>query len=152
MRSVIWLSSVGTVVAVLVVWGTLGRNLGGLVAFVLVYGVFASGWSAMWVGMAREIQIGVLKRGIERDISGESNADGEESDRQEVGIGVLMGLLSAGRGLGSVVCGPVSEVLLRFGGWEDSIGGFGTEYGVLILFTSSTAVAAGIICAGLRGK
>jgi len=79
-----------------------------------------------------------------------------EVQKQEEGapFGLLMGLWSAGRGLGAVVSGPVSEGLLR-GGWRGGVGrgkmggGYGTKYGVLMVFTGASAFG-GLIGVGSR--
>lgn len=92
-----------------------------------MYGIFAAGWSAIWAGMIREVQ----------------RAD------EKAGFGVLMGLFSAGRGVGSVVCGPVTEWLIRYGSWDGVGGGYGTEYGAVIFFTGVSA-ACGLIGFGAR--
>jgi hypothetical protein len=55
-------------------------------------------------------------------------------------MGSIMGLLSVGRGIGNVVSGPLSEVLM---GWRGSgLFAYGSEYGSLITFTGITAVVA----------
>ncbi|KAA8565706.1 hypothetical protein EYC84_009549 [Monilinia fructicola] len=68
---------------------------------------------------------------------------------EHAGFGVLMGLFSAGRGVGSVVCGPVTERLVQYGGWDGINGGYGTEYGTVIFFTGVSA-ACGFIGVGAR--
>lgn len=52
----------------------------------------------------------------------------------------IIGLLSVGRGIGNVVCGPLSGLLLSKGSTQVG-GGFGyqSEYGALIIFTGITA-------------
>ncbi|KAM3066184.1 hypothetical protein ACMFMF_010500 [Clarireedia jacksonii] len=115
--SVIMLSSILTTIPVLLLWG-LSTSLPSLIIFTIMYGIFAGGWSAIWAGMIREVQ--------RRD--------------QNAGFGVLMGLFSAGRGVGSVVCGPVSEILVSYGGWHSAVGGYGTEYGLVIVFTGISSI------------
>lgn len=59
--------------------------------------------------------------------------------------GVLMGTWAAGRGIGSIVSGPVSEKLLELGLWKGgSKFAYGTEYGVLIVFIGTTAILGGL--------
>lgn len=58
---------------------------------------------------------------------------------------MVFGLLAGGRGIGNVISGPLSTVLIEQGSLSssqaDSAGtGFGTQYGTLILFTGITAV------------
>ena len=59
-------------------------------------------------------------------------------------IGAIYGLLGVGRGLGNVVCGPLSDVLLR-----GSTGKYGSGFGPLVIFTGVTAAAAAG-CMGVR--
>jgi hypothetical protein len=96
----------------------------------------------------------------------------------DAGMGMLMGLFSAGRGMcsqllgalfclchvfaghadpedqtgiGAVLSGPVSELLMEYGGFDTGglTTGYGTSYGALIVFTGVTA-ACGVICFGAR--
>lgn len=57
-------------------------------------------------------------------------------------MGVLMGVFAAGRGIGAVASGPISEVLMgrRIG----LHAGYGSQYGVMILFTGLSALAGGV--------
>jgi len=72
---------------------------------------------------------------------------------KEARMGTLMGVFAAGRGGGAVVSGPLSEVLLARGRLKGGSGekrfGFGTEYGVLIVFTGVSALF-GLICFGSK--
>ncbi|PKX89369.1 putative MFS monocarboxylate transporter [Aspergillus novofumigatus IBT 16806] len=51
-----------------------------------------------------------------------------------------------GRGVGNVVSGPLSEALLKVGGWkaEEAFGAYGSEYGVLVVLTGVTAFLGGL--------
>jgi hypothetical protein len=139
----VFLSAGVTTLATLCLWGAAGTGIAGLVGFVLLYGVGAGGWSSIWVGMVRAVQ---------REGSAEQReADGGEKEEDGVmGMGVLMGLFSAGRGVGAVVSGPLSEVLIRGWGEGRGEGGFGTRFGGMVLFTGGTAALAGVVCLGLR--
>ncbi|KAI9650742.1 hypothetical protein NHQ30_000767 [Ciborinia camelliae] len=124
--TVVLLSSTLSTLSIFLLWG-ISTSLESLVVFAIIYGTFAGGWSAIWAGMIREVQ----------------HAD------NNAGFGVLMGLFSAGRGLGSVICGPVTEWLVRYGGFDGVGGGYGTEYGAVIVFTGVSA-ACGLIGMGAR--
>lgn len=124
--TVVLLSSILSTLSVFMLWG-LSASLPSLIIFTIIYGIFAGGWSAIWAGMIREVQ------------RADNNA----------GFGVLMGLFSAGRGVGSVVCGPVTEWLVQHGGFGGVRGGYGTEYGAVIVFTGVSA-ACGLIGVGAR--
>ena len=54
----------------------------------------------------------------------------------------MFGMMAAGRGLGAVMSGPVSEILLGYGSLNLK-GAYGTEYGGLIFFTGITAMLGG---------
>ena len=59
-------------------------------------------------------------------------------------VGMLIGLLSAGRGIGAIVSGPLSEALLTLKPCQGDVGlGYGTGYGGLIVFTGITAALGG---------
>ncbi|KUJ12299.1 MFS general substrate transporter [Mollisia scopiformis] len=128
--TVILVSTVGSTVSVFLFWGFATRLP--LVLFVVTYGFFAGGFSAVWTGMMNEVR---------------------RSGDKSAGMGQLMGVFAAGRGIGAVVSGPVSEVLLSamkgkgIGGAR--LGGFGGEYGVLILFTGVSAFC-GVVALGVK--
>ena len=66
-------------------------------------------------------------------------------------VGTLLGLLSAGRGIGAVVSGPLSEALLKGNPWEGQLGlAYGSGYGSLIVFTGVTATVGGVSFLGRR--
>jgi MFS transporter, MCT family, solute carrier family 16 (monocarboxylic acid transporters), member 10 len=52
-----WLLALATLSAasatVFVLWGVLARNVGGLIAFGIAYGVLAGGWSSLWTGFLK---------------------------------------------------------------------------------------------------
>ena len=60
--------------------------------------------------------------------------------------GVMFGFLSAGRGLGAVISGPLSEALLGLETWqgEAGYGGYNSKYGSLIVLTGTTAAVGGL--------
>jgi MFS family permease len=107
-----------------------------LVLFAASYGFFAGGFSAVWAGMMKEVK----------------------RENPEAGMGSLMGVFAAGRGVGAVVSGPVSEALVER--WRGRVGGgggggfgygYGTEYGALIVFTGVSAFL-GVVCFGVTRK
>jgi MFS family permease len=99
-----------------------------LVLFAMIYGFFAGGFSAVWAGMMKEVQ----------------------REYPEARMGTLMGAFAAGRGVGAVVSGPVSEALVERWRWRGGFGyGYETEYGGLIVFTGVSAFL-GLICFGVR--
>jgi len=120
--TVILLSTVGAASSVFLFWG-LSSALPMLVVFSILYGIFAGGFVSTNVGVIKEIRL--------RD---------ETAD-----VGMVMGLLSAGRGIGAVISGPLSAALLSSGDWHGhSSDGYGSAYGGLIVFTGMTAVVGSV--------
>ena len=57
---------------------------------------------------------------------------------------MVFGCLAAGRGIGNVISGPLSEGLVKGHPWlGEAIGGYGSGYGSLIAFTGCTALFGG---------
>jgi MFS family permease len=124
--NVMLLSTLGSAISVFLLWGLSSSStaLPLLIIFALTYGFFAGGFTATYAGIVREL----------RRVSPPGAAD----------LGSIFGLLSAGRGIGNIVCGPVSELLLRDGGGRANMSNFayGTSYSPLVIFTGVTALVA----------
>ena len=88
-----------------------------LYLFSILFGIFAGGYTASWTGCITEVK--------------KANPD--------TAITVVIGAMSAGRGFGCVLSGPLSEYLLSLG-TSEAAGAYGTRYGSLILFTGLTAL------------
>ena len=126
--SVIALSTVGTMISVFLFWG-LSTALPLLCLFSILYGFFAGGFVSSIGGVVKVVK------------SRDDSAD----------VGTLLGLLSAGRGIGAVVSGPLSEALLKGNPWEGQLGlAYGSGYGSLIVFTGVTATVGGVSFLGRR--
>ncbi|KAI1435196.1 major facilitator superfamily transporter [Xylaria sp. CBS 124048] len=123
----ILISTIGATVSVLVIWG-LSSSLGLLYFFCIVYGLFAGSFTSAWPGIMRDM-----------------TQKGQGSNRGHVDPTMVFGFLCAGRGLGNVVAGPLSETLLRGSLWkgESAAYGYGSGYGSLIVFTGVTALLGG---------
>jgi MFS family permease len=120
------LSGVGASVAVLLLWG-LTSTLAGVYAFCVAYGLFAGCYTSIWPGIMREIA-----------------SPGESEELVYVDPTLVFGWLCAGRGIGNVVAGPLSDSLLTGRPWfGQAMGGYGSGYGSLIVYTGVTAVAGG---------
>lgn len=53
---------------------------------------------------------------------------------------MVIGFLSASRGVGNLISGPLGEALIEEFPWKgQNIGGWGSGYGPLIVFTDATA-------------
>jgi len=126
--SVILISSAGATLSVFLLWG-FAASLPLLCIFSLIYGLFAGGFSSTWTGITREVK--------------------RKDDRAELGL--VFGLLAAGRGIGSVVSGPLSEALVGSKPWQgEAVLGYGTGYGGLIVFTGISAMLGGMSWVGRR--
>ncbi|CAI7664281.1 unnamed protein product [Penicillium viridicatum] len=129
--NIMLLSSVGSALSVLLFWGMASSSsadssqtaIALLTIFSITYGFFAGGFSSTWSGVITQIK---------RDSS------------PSLDTGLVFGLLAGGRGIGNVISGPLSTVLLKSGSLGESSGlngntGYDTQYGTLILFTGITA-------------
>ena len=119
--SVILISTIGATLSVFLFWG-FSKSLPLLCIFSLVYGLFAGGFSSTWAGITQEVK--------------------RKDDRAELGL--IFGLLAAGRGIGSVVSGPLSEALLNEKpGQREVTFGYDSGYRGLIIFTGISALLGG---------
>ena len=126
--NVILISTIGASLAVFLGWG-LSTSMPLLCVFALVYGLFAGGFTSTYTGCIIEVQ--KQSRGAE--------------------AGLIFGLLSAGRGIGSVVAGPLSEALFRSRPLEGQAAlGYGSGYGAMIVFTGISATLGGFSWVGRR--
>lgn len=126
--SVIGIATVGATLSVFLLWG-FATSLPLLCMFSLLYGLTAGGFSSTWAGCIQEVR--------------------KTHDRAEPGI--VFGLWAAGRGIGSVVSGPLSEALVSGKPWAGEAAlGYGSGYGLLILFTGISAMLGGTAWVGKR--
>jgi MFS family permease len=125
--TVILLSTVGVTVSVFLFWG-FSDALPLLVVFSILYGFFAGGFVSTNAGVIKKVK----------------TLD-ETTD-----VGTLIGLLSAGRGLGPLVSDPLSEALLHKPRPGKASLGYGSGYGGLIVFTGIAAAMGGVSFLGKR--
>jgi MFS family permease len=121
----ILISSVGAAVGVFVIWG-LSSSLAVLYVFCVVYGLFAGSFTSTWPGIMRAL----------------GRNDGEDADGRAAALDptMIFGWLCAGRGLGSLVSGPLSDALTKGMPWKDhASAAYGSGYGTLIVYTGITA-------------
>ena len=153
----ILLSTVGAVFCVFLVWG-LASSLAGVYAFCILYGLFAGSYSSAWPGIMRDVmdKAAASDNEVHDDDNNSSTAtDAAEthnhhnsSSRKKkygpVDSGMVYAWLAAGRGIGNVISGPLSEGLLDGLPWlGQAAGGYGSGYGALIVFTGVTACFGG---------
>jgi MFS family permease len=128
--SVILISTIGATLSIFLFWG-LSMSLPLLCIFALMYGVFGGGFTSTYTGVVKEVK----------------------SKTPSAETGSIFGLLCAGRGIGAVCSGPLSEVLLGEQPWKGMASlGYGTGYGGLIVFTGITALCGGLSFIGKRAK
>jgi MFS family permease len=118
--TVILQSTIGVTISVFVFWA-LSTALPLLCIFAVLYGFFAGGFVST--------NAGVIKMVKRQD--------------QSADVGMLLGVIRAGRGIGPMLSGPLSEELKR--SWEGKAGlGYGSGSGSLIVFTGVTAAVGGL--------
>jgi len=136
-------SSIGATVGTLVLWGCAGSSMPVLYFFCVVYGLFAGSFTATWPGVMQEI----TKMGAAAATSSSDQTDHTvltTPGPRAVDPSMVYAFLALGRGIGNVISGPLSEVLVKGSPWQgESLGGFGSGYGPLIVFTGTTAFLGG---------
>ncbi|KAB5515445.1 MFS monocarboxylate transporter [Coniochaeta sp. 2T2.1] len=125
----ILISTAGATAGTFLLWGMAG-SLPVLYVFCVVYGLFAGSFTSAWPGIMKE----VAKKGEEQ---------GEERGGA-VDPSMVFAFLAAGRGVGNVASGPLSEVLIKGLPWQgEAAYGYGSGFGTLIVFTGVTALVGG---------
>lgn len=121
--TVLLISALGSSFSVFFLWGLAVTEIP-LYAFVLIYGVFAGGYTSTWTGCASEVR---------------QQTPGTD-------VAVLMGIMAFGRGFGCISSGPLSEKLLNLGLRQgvNNGGAYRTEYANLVAFTGITALLSGL--------
>lgn len=120
--TVLLILAIGSVLSVFVLWG-LSSNAALLLTFSAVYGLFAGPFTTTYTGVVREVRKQV------------PNAE----------TGLVMGLLAAGRGIGSVASGPLAQALLSGSHGKATVHvGWDTGYWSLILCTGLGVALGGI--------
>ncbi|KAJ4266254.1 hypothetical protein NW762_004237 [Fusarium torreyae] len=121
------ISAVGVGISVLLVWG-LTASLPVLYVFCVMYGLFAGSWASIWPGIMREV-------------SQKYQGEGTE----QIDPVMVHGHLCVGRGVGNIISGPLSGSLIKGRPWQGKvIGGYGSGYGILILYTGLTGLVSGM--------
>lgn len=116
-------------VAVYLLWG-LSKSFGVLVAFAIIYGLSAGGFSAMWTRFGSVIS-------------------GDDSSSSVL---TLIGVFSFQRGIGNILSGPISSALVGstvFKGSDGDIGYGLRKYEGVVLFVGSAMLVS---CLGVGGR
>jgi MFS family permease len=112
-------SAIGSTLGVFLLWG-FATSLAPLYIFSFVYGAFAGCNSTAWSAIIRDTK---------------EKKPGADS-------GMVFACLSAGKGVGNLCSGPLSEALIHAGTWRTGMA-YGSRYGALIVFTGTTALLGG---------
>jgi len=118
---VIIVVTLGTTISVFAIWG-FATSQALLYVFALTFGLTGGGYAATWAGCAKN-----LRRLDTR-----------------VNTGLVIAFLCAGKGIGVVLSGPISERLLRLVlPWRQSGTAYDSQYAAIILFTGVAAALGG---------
>ena len=121
------IAAAGAAISVLLFWG-LAASLPMLYVFCVLYGLFPGSWTGIWPGMMKEI-----------------SQQGEDEGYGFVDPLLAFSFLCIGRGVGNLISGPLSGAFLRGTPWQgEVIGGYGSGYGVLIVYTGVTGLLGGL--------
>jgi MFS family permease len=127
----LFIATIGASLATFLLWG-LTLSLPLLLVYCCFYGLFAGSYTSAWTGLMRQVT-------TDNTISSRYRCE----DTDPV---MVLAVLAAGRGIGSVLSGPLSQALVGSMPWKgEAFGAYGTGYGPLILFTGITATLTGIV-------
>ena len=117
----ILVNTIASSIGVFLIWG-FSMSLAPLFIFSILYGLSAGSYTSTWPGVMRDV--------VRNTPSAESS--------------MVFASLSAGRGVGNLVSGPLSEALIKGMPWEGDVKyGYGSGYGSLIVFTGVTGLVGG---------
>ncbi|OAA52150.1 Major facilitator superfamily domain, general substrate transporter [Cordyceps fumosorosea ARSEF 2679] len=126
----LFIATVGASLATAMLWG-FATTVPSLLIYCAFYGLFAGSYTSAWTGLMRQI-----------------TTDDTISDRyscEDTDPVMVLSVLAAGRGIGSVLSGPLSQALVGDFWHVKTYGAYGTIYGPLVIFTSFTAALSGIV-------
>ncbi len=124
------LSATGAALGTFLLWG-FATSLPLLFVYCIIYGLFAGSYTSAWTGIMQQI--------TSEPVAGSAG-------RGTFDPTMVLGVLSTGRGIGSVVSGPLSQVLIKGLPWQGkALGAYGSGYGPLIAFTGATAAMSGTV-------
>ncbi|KAF2019457.1 MFS general substrate transporter [Aaosphaeria arxii CBS 175.79] len=108
--------TIGTLLAVFVFWGfSVYQPV--MYTFAIAYGFFAGGFPATWAGCSHPVR-----------------------RTYPVETGMIIALFTAGKGVSSVVSGPLGGLLASSDAWKGHVGyAYGSGFGYLIVFSGVTA-------------
>ncbi|KAG5985991.1 hypothetical protein E4U43_005753 [Claviceps pusilla] len=126
------IATVGASMSTFLLWG-FTTNLPMLLVYCGFYGLFAGSYTSAWTGLMRQVT-------TDADLSSSIYR------REAVDPVMVVAVLAAGRGVGSVLSGPLSQALTEPMAWKgEALAAYGSGYGPLIVFTGVTAALSGIV-------
>lgn len=136
-----------------------------LYIFCVSYGLSAGSYTTTWTGVMREVS-GKDKL-LQSSPSSSSDAAGDEeegefpsfpdvimdgsssSSKSTIDPVMVFCLMAAGRGIGNIVAGPLSQVMYHQMPWKGELGvAYGSGFGSLIIFTGITSFLSGLCVFG----
>lgn len=152
----VMVSTIGATLGTLLLWGG-ASNLPLLYVYCVSYGLSAGSFSTTWTGVMREVS-GKDKLSTPSASSSDPDSplpldrDGPDASYSE-GVDPVMvfALLAAGRGVGNIIAGPMTQAMYHTMLWKGEAGlAYGSGFGSLIAFTGITALGSGICFLGRR--
>ena len=127
----LFIATFGAALATFFLWG-FATNLPVLLVFCVLYGLFAGSYTSAWTGLMRQVT-------TDRTLSARYSCEATDPV-------MVLAVLAAGRGVGSVLSGPLSQALVEKMPWKgDALAAYGSGYGPTILFTGITATLSGVV-------
>lgn len=127
----IMISTIRTVLGVFFLWG-FATHLATLYVFSVIYGLFAgSSYTAAWPGIIRQLNYN-------------PTSEGPSGGGQAYDPTMILGILTAGRGIGNIISGPLSGILLKKIPSHRGQSAWNSGYSTIVAFTGSTALIGGV--------
>jgi len=121
----ILVATLGSVISIFFFWG-LTQSQAMLYIFGIIWGLSGGGFTATWSGCAKAMQ----RPSVHLD------------------TGLVISLMCTGKGLASLIAGPISEQLLQATHWRNGHFAYDSQYGGIIIFAGITAMLGGTACFG----
>ncbi len=119
------IATIGSMVAIFVFWG-LSVSQPMLYCFAIVWGLSGGGFAATWSGCAKAMH----------------------TSSSSLDTGLVISFMCTGKGIASLMAGPISEQLLQSTHWRHADYAYGTQYAGIIVFAGIAAMLGGTACIG----
>ncbi|EJP67865.1 hypothetical protein MY4038_008436 [Beauveria bassiana] len=126
----LFIATVGASLATFLLWG-FTTTVPSLLIYCAFYGLFAGSYTSAWTGLMQQITT--------------DDTISERYSCEDTDPVMVLSVLAAGRGIGSVLSGPLSQALVGDYWRVKTYGAYGTVYGPLVIFTGFTAALSGIV-------